>query len=251
MKFIIIESGSKGNATLLIDEGRILLIDMGVTLTALKNALKTIDKKPIDINALLLTHSHSDHTKGVGYLDPMPIYCTEGTYDSLDVNTINAYESFTIGHLKITALEASHDAENTVGFLIENSKEKFVYMTDTGMIPEASLKLMKNATYYVIESNHNVKKLHQSHRPIDLKLRILSDNGHLSNEDSAIYMSELVGNKTKQIFLAHLSEECNTPELALNAYKKVFTKCHISLDKIELTCANQHEPVIGGNKDEL
>ena len=246
MKFIIVESGSKGNATLLIDEGRILLIDMGVTLTAVRNALKSIDKNLIDINALLLTHNHTDHTKGVRYLDPMPIYCTEGTYKSMDANIIKPFKSFKIGHLKITPLEASHDAENTIGYLIENKDEKFVYMTDTGMIPERSLSLMKDATYYVIESNHNVKKLHQSNRPIDLKLRILSDNGHLSNEDSAIYMSELVGPNTKQIFLAHLSEECNTPELALNAYKKVFSKCHISLDKIELKCANQHEAVVGG-----
>ena len=103
----------------------------------------------------------------------------------------------------------------------------------------------------MIESNHNVKKLHRSNRPIELKLRILSDNGHLSNEDSAIYMSELVGKDTKQIILAHLSEECNTPELALSTYKKIFNKCHIQMDKIEIKCAKQHEPVFGGQKDEL
>ena len=251
MKFIVVESGSKGNATLVIDGGRILLIDMGTTLTAVKEALKTIDKKMIDINALLLTHSHTDHTKGVRYLDPMPIYCTEGTYKSLQVENIYPYESFNIGHLKITPLEASHDAENTVGFLIDNGEEKLVYMTDTGMIPEKSLSYMKNAQYYIFESNHNVKKLHQSHRPIELKLRILSDEGHLSNEASAIYMSELVGDKTKQIVLAHLSEECNTPELALNVYKKVFSKCHISLKNIEIICSNQHVMTPGGNKDEL
>lgn len=251
MKFIIIESGSKGNATLIIDKGRILLIDMGVTLTSLRNALKSIDKNLMNIDALLLTHNHSDHTKGVRYLDPLPIYCTKETYKGENVNEIEPFEKFEISHFKITPLEASHDAENTLGFLIENDKEKLVYMTDTGMIPEKSLKLMKNADYYIIESNHNVKKLHQSHRPIELKLRILSDEGHLSNEDSAIYMSELVGKRTKQIFLAHLSEECNTPELALNAYKKVFGKCHIDLDKIEIKCANQHEAVNGGNVDEL
>ena len=251
MKFIIIESGSKGNATLIIDEGRILLIDMGVTLTALRDALKSIDKNLMNLDALLLTHSHSDHTKGVRYLDPLPIYCTEGTFDSPEVNIVKPYKSFKINHLKITPIEASHDAINTVGFIFDNDKEKLVYMTDTGMIPEKSLSLMKNADYYIIESNHNVKKLHQSNRPVDLKLRILSDNGHLSNEDSAIYMTELVGKNTKQIVLAHLSEECNTPELALSAYKKIFSKAHISLANIDLKCANQHEAVVGGKVDEL
>ena len=99
MKFIIIESGSKGNATLIIDEGRILLIDMGVTLTALREVLKSIDKNLMNLDALLLTHSHSDHTKGVRYLDPLPIYCTEGTFDSPEVNIIKPYKFFKINHI--------------------------------------------------------------------------------------------------------------------------------------------------------
>ena len=246
MKIVVIQSGSKGNATLVIDEGRILLIDMGITLTSLKEGLATIDKKLLDIDALLLTHSHTDHTKGVQYLDPLPIYCTKGTYKADNVNIIKPYESFMIEHLKITPIEASHDAKGTVGFIIENKKEKFAYLTDTGMIPEASLSLMKNADYYMIESNHNIKKLHQTNRPAHLKLRILSDEGHLSNEASAIYMSELVGDRTKEIILAHISEEANEPELALKAYKKVFAKCRIDLDKIYLHCASQREIVEGG-----
>ena len=131
-------------------------------------------------------------------------------------------------------------------FVIKNKKEKLVYVTDTGMIPDKTLDKMKNADYYIIESNHNIKKLHQTNRPAYLKLRILSDEGHLSNEASAIYMSELVGNKTKEIILAHLSEEANEPELALKAYKKIFQKAHIDLDKIYLHCASQREIVEGG-----
>ncbi len=246
MKIIVIESGSKGNATLIYDEGRLLLIDMGITLTSLKNGLATIGKKPIDIDALLLTHSHTDHTKGVQYLDPLPIYCTEGTYDASNVITIKPYEKFMVEHFTIMPISTSHDALNSVGFVIKNKKEKLVYMTDTGMIPDRSLAKMKNADYYIIESNHNIKKLHQTNRPASLKLRILSDEGHLCNEASAIYMSELVGDKTKEIILAHLSEEANDPELALKAYKKVFQKCRIDLSKINLHCASQRHIVEGG-----
>ena len=246
MKIIIVESGSKGNATLIYDEGRLLLIDMGITLTSLKEGLTTIDKKPLDIDALLLTHAHTDHTKGVQYLDPLPIYCTEGTYSGNNVNIIKPYEKFLVEHFVITPISASHDSPNTVGFVIKNKKEKLVYLTDTGMIPDKTLSKMKNADYYIIESNHNIKKLHQTNRPAYLKLRILSDEGHLSNEASAIYMSELVGDKTKEIILAHLSEEANDPELALKAYKKVFQKCHIDLSKINLHCASQRHIVEGG-----
>ena len=151
-----------------------------------------------------------------------------------------------VEHFTITPIEASHDAENTLGDVIKNKNEKLVYLTDTGMISEKSLSKMKNADYYIIESNHNIRKLHQTNRPASLKLRILSDTGHLSNEASAIYMTELVGSKTKEIILAHLSEEANDPELALKAYRKIFQKAHIDLEKINLHCASQREIVEGG-----
>lgn len=246
MKIIVIESGSKGNATLIYDENHLLLIDMGVTLTSLKNGLKTIDKKLIDIDALLLTHSHCDHTAGVRYLDPLPIYCTKETYDKSNVINIKPFKSFKVHHFKITPVKTSHDAEGSVGFVIENKTEKLVYVTDTGMLSEETLDYMKNADYYVIESNHNIKKLHQTNRPASLKLRILSDEGHLSNEASAIYMTEVVGDNTKEIILAHLSEEANDPELALKAYRKIFNKARIDLGKINLHCASQREIVVGG-----
>ena len=105
--------------------------------------------------------------------------------------------------------------------------------------------------FFYDKKKPNLKKLYQTNRPILLKERIASDVGHLSNEDSAIYMSTLVGEKTKQIFLAHLSEEANTPELALKAYEKKFKKYHIDLDKIEIQCASQKESICGGNKNEL
>lgn len=246
MKIIVIESGSKGNATLIFDEGRLLLIDMGITLTSLKKGLERINKNLLDIDALLLTHNHTDHTKGVQYLDSLPIYCSKGTYSGLNVNYVEPFEKFMVEHFTITPIEASHDAENTLGYVIKNKNEKLVYLTDTGMISEKSLSKMKNADYYIIESNHNIRKLHQTNRPASLKLRILSDTGHLSNEASAIYMTELVGSKTKEIILAHLSEEANDPELALKAYRKIFQKAHIDLEKINLHCASQREIVEGG-----
>ena len=243
MKIHVIESGSKGNATLIENDGHLLLLDMGISLCSLEKALNDLNKNIFDIDALLLTHCHSDHTKGVKYLPPLDIYCTKGTYDALNVNYIKAYKSFELDGFKITPIATSHDVPNPVGFVFEGGNEVLVYLTDSGFIPEKSLTYMKNADYYVIESNHNVKMLFESSRPLSLKERIASDTGHLSNEDAASYMVDLVGDKTKEIILAHLSDETNTPALALKAFQKKFKKCHIDLDKINIKCASQHEMV--------
>ena len=248
MKIIVIQSGSKGNATLVIDQGRVLLIDMGTTLKVVKEALAELNMNLMNINAMLLTHEHIDHTFGIRYLPPLPIYCTKETLDLPNVEPIEAYKKFKIEHFEITPVSTSHDVKNPIGFIIKTNDEKLVYLTDSGMIPSKSLAKLKNADYYVIESNHDVDMLINSNRPWYLKKRILSDKGHLSNEQSAIYMSKCVGENTKQIILAHLSEECNAPELALKTYKKVFKDAKINTRKIKFIVANQHNSVEGGSK---
>lgn len=247
MKIYVIESGSKGNATLIEHKGRFLLIDMGISWTSLDNALKSINHNIYDVDALLLTHSHSDHTKGIQYLPPLPIYCTKDTYNSSSVNIIKPFCPFELNDLVITPVTISHDAPNPVGFIIEAGEEKLVYITDTGFIPDKTLALIKDATYYVMESNHNLKMLYQTNRPASLKERIASDLGHLSNEDAAMYMVDLVGPSTKEIILAHISEESNTYELAVETFKKKFKKAHIDLNKISIKAAKQKEMVTGGN----
>lgn len=247
MKIYVIESGSKGNATLIEHKGRFLLIDMGISWTSLDNALKSINHNIYDVDALLLTHSHSDHTKGIQYLPPLPIYCTKDTYNSSSVNIIKPFCPFELDDLVITPVMTSHDAPNPVGFIIEANEEKLVYITDTGFIPDKTLALIKDATYYVMESNHNLKMLYQTNRPASLKERIASDLGHLSNEDAAMYMVDLVGPSTKEIILAHISEESNTYELAVETFKKKFKKAHIDLNKISIKAAKQREMVTGGN----
>lgn len=248
MKIVVIQSGSKGNATLVIDQGRVLLIDMGVGLRVLKEALEKENLNMMSINAMLLTHEHWDHTTGIRYLTPLPIYCTKETWERPNVVGVIPYEPFNIEHFKITPIRTSHDVKNPLGFVVENEKEKLVYVTDTGKIIRKSIEKMKNADYYVIESNHDPEMLMATNRPMMLKRRILSTKGHLSNEQSASYMCECIGERTKQIILAHLSEEANTPEMALETYKKVFENAKISTKNIEIFCANQRISVIGGSK---
>ena len=246
MRFIVLQSGSKGNATLVIDQGRVLLIDMGVTLRTLKDGLAKENLNIFNISTMLLTHEHWDHTAGIKYLPPLPIYCTKETFNGENVVELTPYEKFNIEHFEITPVSTSHDVKNPLGFIIENKEEKLVYLTDSGKITVKTLQKLKNADYYIIESNHDVDMLMATNRPMFLKKRILSTKGHLSNEQSATYMTKLIGERTKEIVLAHLSEEANDPCVALETYKKVFEEANISLDNIKLYCANQHYSVEGG-----
>ncbi len=249
MKIVNIQSGSKGNATLVIDGSRVLLIDMGISLSSLKEGLAIFNKKLLDIDALLLTHEHSDHTKGIKYLDPLPIYCGQGTYLCENVNYIEPFKTFEINGFKITPVRTSHDATNPLGFIIESGDEKFVYLTDSGKIGKRTLSKIKDADYYLFESNHDVDMLYDTDRPMFLIQRILSDKGHLSNVQSAKYMTKLIGPRTKQIVLGHLSQEANKPEVALKTYKEIFDEIGLSLSGVELKCASQNEVTIFGKND--
>lgn len=248
MEILVVASGSKGNATLVKDKGRVLLIDMGVTLKVLKEGLEELNLNLMNINAMLLTHEHCDHTAGIQYLPPLPIYCTKETYEAKNVEEVIPYETFKIEHFEITPVSTSHDVKNPLGFIIKTDSEKLVYLTDSGKIPAKTLSKLKNADYYVIESNHDVDMLLATKRPPFLKKRILSNKGHLSNEQSATYMTRCVGKKTKQIILAHLSEEANDPNVALETYKRIFKENDVSLETIEIVCAHQHHTTTGGTK---
>ena len=161
---------------------------------------------------------------------------------------LEPYKPFEIEHFKVTPVSTSHDVRNPLGFVIENEDEKLVYLTDSGKITVKSLQKIKNADYYIIESNHDPEMLMATNRPMMLKRRILSTKGHLSNEQSATYMTKCIGDRTKEIVLAHLSEEANSPDVALATYKKVFEDANISLENIKLYCANQHYSVEGGKR---
>ena len=241
MKALVIRSGSRGNATLLDANGHLFLIDMGITLKLLKEGLSLMDRNMFDIEALFLTHEHSDHTAGIRYLPPCPIYTTKGTYDSENVEEVIPYHEFNVGNLKVTPFSTSHDANNPIGFIFECENEKLVYMTDSGFIPDSTLSLMENADYYIFESNHDVKMLMESGRSMRTIERIASDFGHLSNKDSAMYLSNLIGPKTKEIILAHLSLDCNTEDKALLTHLKQYTKKHIDVANIYIHCASQTE----------
>ncbi len=251
--YVIASSSSKGNAAFIYSKTTLIQIDMGVTLTALNRAIEQTPFELQDIQGLLITHEHSDHVKGLslaGYKKlNIPTYAGEGTLKK-PTFVIQEEDSFEIGDFIIIPVRTSHDANHPLGYVLINGNEKLVYMTDTGYIPEESLPYLENAKYYIIESNHDIEMLNNSHRPIDLKRRILSDHGHLSNVDSARYISSLIGENSKEITLAHLSEECNNQEVTIKTWDTIFKEKGLDIASYNLRCAPATDYICGGDNDE-
>jgi phosphoribosyl 1,2-cyclic phosphodiesterase len=245
MKFSIVGSGSKGNACLIYNKDTLIQIDMGLPLKSLKKELDHLGKTVNDIQALFITHEHTDHIVGIPlYHDRVDLYAGEGTYAS--ANPVEPFIPLEVGSMSIVPFPTSHDATNPMGYLIEEEGCRLGYVTDTGYLSDEALALIKDCDYYYFESNHDLKMLMDSARPAVLKKRIHSKHGHLSNIDSAIYMAELIGPRTKAIYLAHLSEECNTPEIALSSYHKTLDRKGIAHDHIKIVPASQWHVVRGG-----
>ena len=250
MFFDIINSGSKGNATVVFTKEATILIDAGIASLIIEEELNKFNKSLKDIDYVLVTHNHTDHIRGIKAFSPKKIYALEGTVPGSLSNVIETNVPFILKDCKVTAFPTSHDALNPCGYVIECGDEKLVYMTDTGTYLSSNTRLLKNPTYLIIESNHDIQMLLYTNRPMELIQRILGEFGHLCNEDSAFAALEIIGEDTKEVILAHLSEEANTPETALAAYQKVFKYAGKDIKKYNVRCANQHIPLIGGNYED-
>lgn len=247
MYFHIIASGSKGNATIVVSSKTVLLIDMGISLSRLEEGLEEINLTVNDITGALFTHDHTDHISGLKFLSPKIMYALEGTLPTSLSNVVQVNQPFKIGDFEITPVETSHDATNPCAYSIKDKDESLFYMTDTGVFVESNLPLVKNPTYLIIESNHDIRMLLNTNRTFELKNRIMSDKGHLCNEDSAIAAISIIGDNTKEIVLAHLSEEANTPEVALDAYQKIFKHFGVNINNYKVRTAWQRQSLTGGN----
>ena len=245
MKIKVLASGSKGNCSLIETASTRFLIDIGITYQRLKKELEKMNLNLDDIDALLLTHAHNDHTSGLKVLlkhTNFKIYANKDIIKELTVDIdkerIELYDS--IMHLnstELTIFKTSHDAKGSVGFLIIDDGSSLVYITDTGYLNRKYFKLLTNRNIYYIESNHDEKMLMDGPYPYYLKQRILSDEGHLSNEITSKYLKKLVGDSTKYIILAHLSEHNNKEELA-------YTTTRVALQDrsdIKILVAKQNE----------
>ena len=220
MQVDLLCSGSKGNSCLIRTKNSSLLIDCGSTKKYLMNALGSVNQRVDDLNALLVTHAHTDHVSQLKHFRHLPVYSYCDLKDLDNHHIVRPLQEFDINEFHIQVISLSHDSPNTVGYVIYADGKKLVYITDTGYLNRKYFPLLENKNIYYIESNHDEKMLMDGPYPYYLKQRIISDEGHLSNETTAKYLKKLVGDATKYIILAHLSEHNNKEEIAYNTSRE-------------------------------
>ena len=246
MRICVLASGSKGNAILVVHHETYILIDLGVSCSYLLEQLSKLNIDPNRIKHVFLTHTHTDHIYGlkvfVKNYHPQ-LYLKEGMINDLSAVLDHNYtimdSVFNIDQLEIECFYTSHDAADSVGYVIKADHKSLAYVTDTGYINEKYFKILTDCDMYIMESNHDIEKLMNGKYPYHLKKRILGDKGHLSNNDCAYYLSHLIGSKTKYIVLSHLSEENNSPSLAYETLVSTLKENNQHVDNIYV--ASQHE----------
>lgn len=238
LTFAPLFSGSSGNA-LYVGAGEThILVDAGVSAIRLTEQMHRAGQDPNRLNALLVTHEHSDHVSGVGVMSRkfnLPIYATEGTWRSMrhrlgalsasNIRVVRAGLDFYIGRVNVMPFEIPHDAAEPVGYSFTIGGLKCAVATDIGCIKDGWLDEVSGADVLLLEANHDVDMLRAGRYPYDLKKRILSRRGHLSNEDCGKACAMLHERGVRHIILGHLSAENNVPELAMltveNALREV------------------------------
>lgn len=223
MRTSVLSSGSKGNCVLVETNNTKVLIDLGVTKSYVEERLKELEVDPKDIKAILITHTHVDHIQGLKVF--LKKYNVKLYVNKVILNLLHEYIEdfdyvlyeepyFKIEDIEVNVIKTSHDVKGSVGFILTNGNKSMVYLTDTGYINNKYFERLSNRDLYIMESNHDVEMLMNGNYPFHLKRRILSDKGHLSNDDASYYLSQFIGNKTKTIILAHLSDDNNTYQKA-------------------------------------
>lgn len=241
MNYYVLASGSKGNCTIIDINGKLLLIDVGISFIELESKLKILGYDINDIGAILITHDHNDHIRSINHFENELIYGGSIVYNIREENRLEALKNYHILDTLVTPLPLSHDSGTCFGYRIEFNNEVLVYITDTGYVSSKIAPLILGATHYIFESNHNVKMLMNTKRPMFLKQRIISDVGHLSNEDASFILSKIITKDTKSVILAHVSEQANSKETVLETFYQICKKNNVDLSNISIQVADQYE----------
>lgn len=257
MRVCPIASGSSGNCIYLGDGATHILIDAGISRKRIVDGLHSIGVNPEQLSAICITHEHSDHIMGLKvFLKKYrtPVYATEGTVSYMrekigkevpgqDFHTVEADEAFVVGDVQVMPFHTSHDAIDPIGFTVKTGTGKFGMATDLGCYDTYTVSHLQDCEVLVLESNHDISMLQAGGYPYYLKKRILSEKGHLSNVCAGNLLCELIHDKLRYVYLAHLSKENNYPELAFET-----VNCQLKLNRADrkgsfkMAVAKREEP---------
>ena len=247
MRVVVLSSGSKGNCTFLETSKNRILLDAGRNYKYINEKL---DEIGVDINTIqyiIISHTHTDHITAIKeFVKKGIVTIVISSKMKKEIEELKHYdkvliydEEIIIDDIKITAIHSSHDATDSRNFIIDDFGRKLAYITDTGYINQKYFNCLKNLDVYLFESNHDIELLTNGPYPPWLKRRVLSDEGHLSNDRAAFYLTKLIGDNTKNIILIHLSETNNLEEIALNTFRDTMKDYNINFDNV--SCAHQNE----------
>lgn len=232
MHFATLASGSSGNAIVVGEDKRSFLVDCGITVKKLLTNLEMLDIAFTQLEGIIITHEHSDHIKGVGALArklKIPIYATQGIWEEMDnklgilkpEQKIIIEKQALLAGMNIKLIATSHDSRESYGVRVEGTRFALGIATDSGIVTEDMHRNLQGCDAYIVEANHDVDRLRQGNYPPFLKRRIIGNRGHMSNVQLAEALREWLTENTQKVVLAHLSEENNTPELALTTVLKI------------------------------
>jgi phosphoribosyl 1,2-cyclic phosphodiesterase len=255
LNFCSLYSGSSGNCLFVENNSTKILVDCGVSGKKVCEGLESIDKKIEDIDAIIVTHEHSDHVQSLGLISKkynIPVYANTETWQAMPTQsqkilennkkTFNNDNDFEIGNLLIHPFSTPHDAANPCGFNIYSGKRKISIATDLGHMDNVILENLKGSSFILLESNYDPEILKVSKYPYILKQRIAGPNGHLSNSTAGKTIGCLIQNDLKTVMLGHLSKENNFPELAYQTVVEELIGQNIDTNEISLSVANRNNP---------
>ncbi|MBM40658.1 MAG: hypothetical protein CL483_01885 [Acidobacteria bacterium] len=261
VRFTVLGSGSAGNASYLEVGDTRLLIDCGFSARQIKQRLASIDRIPDRLDGILITHDHRDHIQGLKNLASkaklgLPIYCNKLTAEEItrampaeyEFHLFETGQSFEIGTVTVESFSVPHDAVDSLGYLLRTPAGNIGYLTDLGHTTRMIADRVRDANVLLLETNHDLDLLRDSGRPWDLKQRIWGRHGHLSNEGAAEFADTVLHQGITHIIGAHLSRECNSPEMVRAEFEPILQRHN--LEHVQIIITSQDKPaetVLMGN----
>ena len=257
-QFCSLYSGSTGNSSIVQSNKTKILVDVGESAKKIAEALASINVNPFSINAILITHEHSDHVKGLAVFSKkynVPVYANVETWNAMQkykekLNEENiktfTFNKFKIGDIEVKPFSIPHDAANPCGFNLFHDNKKMSIATDIGHMSKEIITNLSDSSFLLLEANYEPEILKCSSYPYMLKERIKGPNGHLSNSDAGKTISYLVDHGLNKVMLGHLSKENNFPELAYKTVVEELIEHNYDENSLSLSIANRYEtsPII-------